>query len=223
MCSHGLGCKRKTKPPGQARDVRSPAKLSKLSTSPLTVHNSIASSVPTTLAQDSSKHSLSLLRQVNLRTLTDRTRFSTDILRMDSQRTASREFKNDSFDMQTTVDVLPVKQSTPTSAGASNPSSNSFQQIFTTINEPLIVSVGMTSSESSPGENNHTHTVPSSGVTKSLTQTVGLSSSSSAPLSDQPMSDSSRNDDSVYDLLFGLPSQQCDTLLTSVVSNLCYS
>ena len=46
VCSSGLGAKRRSKPPGQPRDVRSPAKLLKLSTSPLTVHSSIATAKP---------------------------------------------------------------------------------------------------------------------------------------------------------------------------------
>ena len=46
ICSSGLGAKRRSKPPGQLRDVRSPAKLLKLSTSPFTVQSSIATVKP---------------------------------------------------------------------------------------------------------------------------------------------------------------------------------
>lgn len=46
ICSSGLGAKRRSKPPGQLRDVRSPAKLLKLSTSPFTVQSSIATAKP---------------------------------------------------------------------------------------------------------------------------------------------------------------------------------
>ena len=222
MCSSGLGGRRRAKPPGQARDVRSPAKLQKLSTSPLTISSSIVTGYPFTPPKllplgQSSPVSLKITTAGTSETLQNKQESAIE------GRTSLSDPLEINFSSLASTSALEVTN--PVTSGTvvflnseSTPSLSvpGFQPIFSMIDEPnaseenkenpLVLEITTT-------ENPILHCTTSTRTPGSNAATRVMYTGSA-----QYTSSSIDSENSVYDLLFQLPSQPNEALFSSVVS-----
>lgn len=241
LCSAGFGAKRRSKPPRQGRDVRSPAKLLKLSVSPFTVSSSIATGNPfhasngdtVKILQGSTSNSLFTIPLSTAPRTTQPSDSLTEPQYITSNPRINLGDQSRSVEMNLSLSSsskssIPNTETNTTDMSLDSDkatfASSAFQQIFTTIDDPtsssesssLVTSGHPVTSRSSRSSTDTLQLPESPEAVSSFIQTgtATMSSGASPSLTSAELDTNT----SIYQLLFRLPAEPNEAMFPSVVS-----